>query len=71
MTQDEANAAERAAFAAIGELGERELTAVKAWISSGCVGPQPRPDDTERQRLTDMLMAALEAREAVLPPSRI
>ena len=36
--------AEREAFAAIGALGEAELAAVKAWIASGCEGPQPMPD---------------------------
>ena len=55
--------AERAAFAAIGALGERELTAVKAWIASGCEGAQPRPDVESRRVLTERLMAALEAWE--------
>lgn len=64
MTSTEADAAEREAFAAIGELGERELTAVKAWIASGCEGPQPQPDGEARRVLADRLMAALEARRA-------
>ena len=64
MTSTEAYAAEREAFAAIGELGERELSAVKAWIASGCEGSQPRPDVEARRVLADRLMAALEARQA-------
>ncbi len=40
MNPDEAYAAERDAFAAIGALGERELSAVKAWIAGGYEGPQ-------------------------------
>jgi hypothetical protein len=58
-----AEGAERAAFAAIGRLGEAELTAVKAWIASGCEGPQPRPDAEARRVLGNRLMAAIEARE--------
>ena len=60
----ELESAERAAFAASGALGERELTAVKAWIASGCEGPQPPPDADARRVLADRLMAALEARQA-------
>ena len=63
MTRHEAEAAERAAFAAIGEPGERELTAVKEWIASGCEGPKPQPDDEARRVRADRLMAAIEARE--------
>ena len=46
---EEAQAAERAAFQAIGILGER---------------PQPRPDGQECKRLADNLSAAISAREA-------
>ena len=59
-----AEAAEREAFAVIGELGGGELAAVKAWIASGCEGPQPRPDAEARRVLADRLMAALEVRQA-------
>ena len=52
-----AESAEREAFAAIGALGEREMTAVKAWIASGCEGKQPRPDDDARSVLADQLKA--------------
>ena len=64
MTLDEAEAAERAAFKAIGVLGACELTAVKAWISSNCEGPRPQPDHEARRALTDRLMAAVATREA-------
>ncbi len=55
---------ERAIIAEIGELGERELAAVKAWIAGGCEGPKPRPDVEARCVLTERLIAAIEAREA-------
>ena len=64
MTIADAEAEERAAIAAIGALGERELIAVKAWVASGCEGPQPKRDDEARRVLADRLMAAIEAREA-------
>ena len=57
----ELESAEREAFAAIGALGERELTAVKSWIASGGERPQPRPDVEARRVLADRLMAAIEA----------
>jgi len=56
-----AEAAEREAFAAMGETGNAELAAVKAWIASDCEGRQLRPHVEERQRLADKLMAALAA----------
>jgi hypothetical protein len=56
-------AGEERAIAAIGPLGQRELAAVKAWIASGCEGPRPVPDAAERERLTDDLMRAINARE--------
>lgn len=62
MTASEAEAEERAAFAGIGALGERELAAVKAWIASGCEGAQPKPDAEARRVLGDRLMTAIEAR---------
>ena len=65
-----AEAEERAAIAAIGELGERELAAVKAWIAGGCEGPQPRPDAEARRVLAERLMAAIEAREALVNSRR-
>jgi hypothetical protein len=64
MTLAEAEAEERAAIAAIGDLGARELASVKAWVASGCEGPQPRPDAEARRALGDRLTAAIEAREA-------
>ena len=64
----ELESAEREAFAAIGALGERELTAVKAWIASGCEGSQPRPDADARRVLGDRLTAAIE--RGSVPPSR-
>jgi hypothetical protein len=64
MTPEEAQAAEREAFAAIGELGRRELDAVKTWIASGCEGPKPEPDHDERRRLNERLREAVAAREA-------
>lgn len=54
-----AEAAERAAFAEIGALGERELAAVKAWVASGCEGPEPRPDPEARRVLSERQMAAI------------
>ena len=57
----EAEAEERAALAAI---GAREIAVVKAWIAGGCEGPQPRPDEAERLRLSERLKAAMAAREA-------
>ena len=57
-------AAEREAISAIGALGEAELTAVKAWVASGCEGPQPRPDPEARRVLTERLVQAIAAREA-------
>ena len=63
MTLAEIEAAERDAFSAIGALGERELASVKAWIASGCEGPQPRPDVEARRVLADRLSAAVEPRE--------
>ena len=65
MNLAEAESAERAAFAEIGRLGEVELTAVKAWIASNCEGLRPQPDAQTRRVLTDRLMAAMAAREAV------
>ncbi len=64
VTFAETAAAEREAFAAIGEFGRRELDAVKAWIAGGCEGPQPRPDAEERQRFADGPMAAVGAGDA-------
>ncbi|MDE3176817.1 MAG: hypothetical protein KGM15_12010 [Pseudomonadota bacterium] len=63
MMLDQAEAAERVAFAAIGALGEAELAAVKAWVASGCEGPRPLSDAEARRVLADRLMAAIEARE--------
>ena len=60
----ETEAAERAAFAEIGVLGEREFERVRCWIASGCEGQQPRPDEEARRVLNDRLAAAIEAREA-------
>jgi hypothetical protein len=60
----ELKAAERAAFAAIGALGERELSAVKAWIASGCERAQPKPDDEARRLLADQLTLATDATKA-------
>ena len=64
LTHAETEAAERAAFAEIGVLGEREFERVRCWIASGCEGPQPRPDEEARRALNDRLAAAIEAREA-------
>lgn len=58
----ELEAEERAAFAAIGELGRRELDAVKVWVAGDCKGPRPQPDAAERDRLTRRLMRAMNAR---------
>ena len=63
MTLAEAEAAERAAFAEIGRLGEREFEAVLCWIASGCEGEQPKPDQEARLVLADRLSAAMAARE--------
>ena len=65
MTLAEAEAAERAAVVAIGELGEREIAAVKAWVASDCEGRRPVQDMAARQRLGDQLVRAIEAREAL------
>jgi hypothetical protein len=59
-----AEAAERAAIAAIKALGLAELDAVRCWVASGCEGPQPRADAEARRVLTEKLMAAIAAREA-------
>ena len=56
----EAEAAERAAFAAIGALGAREIAAVKAWAASGCEGPQPKPDAEARREQSDRLTKAMD-----------
>ena len=64
LTLAEAQAAERAAFAAIGRLGVQEFEAVRCFIASGCEGEQPKPDQEVRRVLTDRLMAAIAAREA-------
>jgi hypothetical protein len=60
----DAEAAERAAFAAIGDLGRREIDSVKAWAASGCEGLSPQPDAEARRRLNDRLMAAIGAEGA-------
>ena len=60
---EQAEAAERAAIAEIGALGARELADVKAWVASGCEGPQPRPDAEARRVLADQLSDAIAARE--------
>ena len=64
MTLDEAEAAERAAFAAIGRLGVQEFEAIRCWAASGCEGAQPKPDVEARRVLADRLAAAMTAREA-------
>lgn len=64
VSYSQAEATEREAFAEIGRLGEVEIARVKAWIASGCEGPQPKPDAEARRVLTDKLMAAVETREA-------
>jgi hypothetical protein len=65
MKPGEAQAAEREALAAIGELGLRELDAVKAWVASGCEGPKPQPDHDERERLAAALKAAIGPQRGV------
>ena len=59
MTPTEAEAAERAAIAEIGRLGEQEFERVRCWIASGCEGPQPRPDDEARRVLSERLEVAM------------
>jgi hypothetical protein len=63
MTAEEAEAAEREAFAAIGELGLLELDAVKTWVASGCEGPKPEPGRDERLRLNERLAKCVGAVE--------
>jgi hypothetical protein len=60
----DAERAEEAAFAAIGELGRRELDEIKSWIASGCEGPQPRPNAEARRELNERLARAIAAQEA-------
>jgi hypothetical protein len=62
-----ADAADRAVFAEIGRLGERELADVKAWVPSGREGDQPRRDEKARRVLTEQLKQAIAAREAAEP----
>ena len=64
VTVEQAEIAEREAFAAIGRLGLIELENVRCFVASGCEGPRPRPDDEARRVLTDNLTAAIAAREA-------
>jgi hypothetical protein len=58
---DAAEAEERAASAAIGALGGREIAAMQAWIEGGCEGQQPMPDDAARRALGDRLARAIDA----------
>jgi hypothetical protein len=52
--------AEREAFAAIGRLGDREIALIKAWVASGCEGPQPKPDVEARRVLAERLALVLD-----------
>jgi hypothetical protein len=60
----EAKKDEERIFAEIAKLGEKEIEAVKAWVESGCEGPQPQPDAGERARLTKRMAAAVDAARA-------
>jgi hypothetical protein len=60
----EAQKDEERIFAEIAKLGEKEIEAVKAWVESGCEGPQPQPDAGERARLTKRMAAAVDAARA-------
>jgi hypothetical protein len=60
----EAQKDEERIFAEIAKLGEKEIEAVKAWVASGCEGPQPQPDAGERARLTKRMAAAVDAAQA-------
>jgi hypothetical protein len=57
----EAQKNEERIFAEIAKLGEKEIEVVKAWVASGCEGPQPQPDAGERARLTKRMAAAVDA----------
>ena len=56
---------EAEAFRAIGDLGQRGVDAVQAWIASGCKGPELKRDAAARARLSKRLDAAIRAREAL------
>lgn len=60
----EAETAETAALAAIGDLGRAEVDAVRAWASSGSPGPAPGIDAARRAELTADLVSAQAAAEA-------
>ena len=55
----------------MGELGRRELDAVKAWVASGCDGPQPRLDAEARRVLADRLAAAMAAWAGSIAMSKV